>query len=271
VTLENQCPTFPPIPCRGDVRILAGPELREIASTKLQTDGRAAAIGFSPDGTSLALGSADGLLRVIDADTASTIDTAGERNINLSVTSVTYLTERLLVASHADGSLTLWQLDDESLSEVWRRDDLDASAVLRLDDDTLALGTRSGSTSIRSVDAIEQPLKTLPGHNEPIRTLHFDETSRRLVSSDRATVKLWDLDTGTTLFTIENAIAGRLSVGGKLLYTSTASDTDPPPAIWQIELDAIRRQGCEVAGRNLTEQEWATHLPTREPYHTTCP
>lgn len=274
VTLNQTCFAFPPFPCPSDVRLLTIPDLDEIATARLATNGTTAALAYSPSGNTLALGSADGIVMIIDPTTGAVVDRTGDFDTQLHVTSVTYLSEQVLVSSHANGSLTLWQLEDQGLTQIWQRDDLDAASVARLDDDTVIVGTRSGSISIRSIDHPAEPLQTLLGHNEPILRLYFDATSRRLASSDRASVKLWDLDTGTALLTIDDATNAELDVGGRLLHTSTplsASGTVQPPAIRQVDLETAKRQACELVGRNLTETEWETHLPTGEDYQTTCP
>jgi WD40 repeat protein len=38
---------------------------------------------------------------------------------------------------------------------------------------------------------------------------------------------------------------------------------------WDIDPDSWKRKACELAGRNLTAEEWATYLPG-EPYQRTC-
>jgi hypothetical protein len=40
---------------------------------------------------------------------------------------------------------------------------------------------------------------------------------------------------------------------------------------WELDPGRWREIACEVAGRNLTEAEWALYLPDGEPYRATCP
>jgi hypothetical protein len=40
--------------------------------------------------------------------------------------------------------------------------------------------------------------------------------------------------------------------------------------LWAVELDVLTEIACDVAGRNLTNEEWERYLGD-EPYHETCP
>ncbi len=55
--------------------------------------------------------------------------------------------------------------------------------------------------------------------------------------------------------------------GGRVGFLASNDD------IVALTLDVERLSGhaCDIAGRNLTEAEWAQHLPADEPYRLTCP
>ena len=40
--------------------------------------------------------------------------------------------------------------------------------------------------------------------------------------------------------------------------------------VWDYSPDAATRAACQAAGRDLTEEEWQTYLPEREPFEV-CP
>ncbi|MGI9607509.1 MAG: hypothetical protein ACR2P0_15370, partial [Acidimicrobiales bacterium] len=42
-------------------------------------------------------------------------------------------------------------------------------------------------------------------------------------------------------------------------------------AIWNYDLDSWPALACDIAGRNMTEREWADFGPQGEPYRVTCP
>ena len=54
---------------------------------------------------------------------------------------------------------------------------------------------------------------------------------------------------------------------GRTLYSASADGT---LRAWAVTPDAWRDEVCAVAGRNLTQAEWARYLPD-VPYEKTCP
>jgi hypothetical protein len=41
--------------------------------------------------------------------------------------------------------------------------------------------------------------------------------------------------------------------------------------IWDARVDDWRLRACEIANRQLTPQEWTTHVGEEVPYRTVCP
>ncbi|MGC9347730.1 MAG: WD40 repeat domain-containing protein [Anaerolineae bacterium] len=56
------------------------------------------------------------------------------------------------------------------------------------------------------------------------------------------------------------------SPDGKHLYSSS---TDGLLRRWDVDPDSWRGRACAIAGRNLTQAEWAQYMPN-EPYRVTC-
>ncbi len=80
---------------------------------------------------------------------------------------------------------------------------------------------------------------------------------------------LWNARTGTFL--------GSVPVTGQVALGFTGDDSTPVLAdfdgtiqTWNLHPDAWIRAACDIAGRDLTPQEWSTVLPGRPPEHV-CP
>jgi WD40 repeat protein len=93
------------------------------------------------------------------------------------------------------------------------------------------------------------------------------------VGADAAgNVLLWDVPTRST---IGNAVPG--PVAGRNAAASFTPDghsivvvSDTGAGwVWDVEPSDWLARACQVAGRNLTRQEWQEFLPDR-PYHATC-
>jgi WD40 repeat protein len=56
------------------------------------------------------------------------------------------------------------------------------------------------------------------------------------------------------------------SLDSRNLYSSS---TDGTIRRWDVDPNSWRERICDIAGRNLTQAEWAQYLPG-EPYQITC-
>jgi hypothetical protein len=41
--------------------------------------------------------------------------------------------------------------------------------------------------------------------------------------------------------------------------------------VWHFDLDHYRTMACQLAGRNMSQEEWKRYGPANTPYHATCP
>jgi WD40 repeat protein len=57
------------------------------------------------------------------------------------------------------------------------------------------------------------------------------------------------------------------SPDGKMLATGSGDGT---VVIWDIELASWRDRACQIANRNLTQDEWQGYIGGQEPYRATC-
>ena len=85
-------------------------------------------------------------------------------------------------------------------------------------------------------------------------------------------MRLWDAASLRLLSTA--AVPGRRDVGVSPTFTGarqvTIASYDGNLYQWDTDPDRTVAFACQMAGRNLTPDEWAAALPDR-PYEKTCP
>jgi hypothetical protein len=95
-----------------------------------------------------------------------------------------------------------------------------------------------------------------------------------MTRGSNATVRLYDLDTDTPIGgPIPIAIEGSWKFGSSLRPDGRqlAVPGTHGIALWNLDPAAWHTAACQLAGRNLTAQEWDQYLGGLAPYHTTCP
>ena len=99
----------------------------------------------------------------------------------------------------------------------------------------------------------------------------LDETNERVAATSPEVVKVWDLETGVPLgreLPYEGS-AGRVEFteDGSLLSVPTADRI----TLWNYDTDTWADIACEMAGRNLTQEEWDQLGPRTIERRATCP
>jgi WD40 repeat protein len=126
-------------------------------------------------------------------------------------------------------------------------------------DDNGAVGFQSGHSRhwITSPD---------PSHAYGGNLSAYSHDSSLFASSHNGQVGLWNARTGTFL--------GSVPFSGQVALGFTADDStlvlagfDGTLQTWNLRPDAWIRTACDIAGRDLTAQEWSTVLPGRKREH----
>lgn len=138
----------------------------------------------------------------------------------------------------------------------------------------LFVGSIGGELTLHDLDTLE-PVREFPGSRGFIREVESttDGSTIAVLGGDRV-VNLYDVGTGVHLgspLTIPddeiNEMAFSLD-GDTLAY---GGGIDRPLRIIDLDTDHWVDAACRLAGRNLTEEEWATNIGGLAPYRSTCP
>lgn len=133
------------------------------------------------------------------------------------------------------------------------------------------VGAASGRITRYDLDTL-RPLAGFPAARGGINSLQFSADGHLLLAtaSDQS-VSLYDVATGTRLGDpIPSAapfiIPGFLRPDGQALAVTVTDGV----AIWDLDPDRLVAAACRLAGRDLTDVEWATYLANLGPYRSTC-
>jgi WD40 repeat protein/class 3 adenylate cyclase/predicted Ser/Thr protein kinase/energy-coupling factor transporter ATP-binding protein EcfA2 len=192
----------------------------------------------------------------------------------------------------ATGSEERAQLWDVASQEPTGRpmnvvDDGFPSVAFSPDGKLLAAGGGSGIVRIWEVEAQRPAVPPLTGHSGFATGAAFDPTAQYLATTTIfGATRLWDpnsgLQYGGELVASARPPSDQVYLGdfpflplrnafspdGRLL---AVGGFDTLAMLWQVDLGTWRRRACQIAGRNLTGEEWQTYLPPGTPYRPTCP
>ena len=177
------------------------PTLKELNLITGHTDG-VRSVCFSPDGKTLASGSADNTVRLWAATTGQHLKTLiGHTE---GVESVCFSPDgKTLASGSADNMVRLWAATTgQHLKTLTGHTEWVASVCFSPDGKTLASG--SGDDTVRLWAATTgKPLKTLIGHTDYVSSVCFSPDGKTLASgSGDDTVRLWAATTGKLLKTL---------------------------------------------------------------------
>jgi serine/threonine protein kinase/DNA-binding SARP family transcriptional activator/WD40 repeat protein len=114
-------------------------------------------------------------------------------------------------------------------------------------------------------------LKDLSGARGLSNFLKFDDAGRTLLSrgSDN-TVSLIDVKTGQRLGD-ELVVDGRVALSNDGQILAVSNGLQGGVSLWDLRPERLAAAACELAGRNLTRNEWNSYLQELGPYRATCP
>jgi geranylgeranyl transferase type-2 subunit beta len=209
----------PADPLPADPHLLSWGHLMPVVKTRehapalgLKLPGWVASVAFSPDGRSLAAGSADRTARVFDAATGQVRGTLGGHDD--SVAAVAFHPDgKLLATGGYDRTAAIWDLDSAALRhKLTGHCGVVTSVAFSPDRTTLATASVDGTIKLWDV-ATGRLQATVAGHQSWVNALAFRSDGRWLVSgSSDGTVRVWSGATGELLQTVPATAAEVRSV-----------------------------------------------------------
>lgn len=175
----------------------------------------------------------------------------------------------VLVSSDPVGTVRLW---DVAQNKENRRISTGQGEVLdvAISPDGALIATAGADRNVKVWDMQGTLVATLAEHTAPVRVLAFSPDSRALASAgEDRTIIVWDLAT-------HNATAALTGHRGRvqgLAFTAErdliSGGDDSRIIRWSLDPVPAADRICAELGRDLTPQEWATHIRAA-PYRTIC-
>ena len=225
------------------------------------------AVGFSPDGTTLATASSDAGLVFWDAATGDNRE--GPRT-RWGASDVAFSADGTKIASGSDAAKAeVWDVATGASIATFEGTPAD-SVALSPDGHFLAVGGDARVVRIWDIRT-RRLLHELDQGGNGAFTLEFSPDGRTLaISGFEPAASLWDVATGTQIG--PQLIAGDrrtmidLSADGRQLLEVHANGQ---AAVWDVDPESWKRRACDLANRQLSREEWAEFLPGRR-YEPAC-
>jgi WD40 repeat protein/DNA-binding SARP family transcriptional activator len=241
-------------------------------------------LAFSPDGEILASGDFSGNINLWDVATGKPIHSPIQAHDGWALSLAFGPDGRLLASGGTDGIIRLWQVTRRNAGEpvdvkevvepVAAHSNWVTSLAFDTQGKTLVSSSSDGAIGIWNPMTLEPVGRPLTGHKTQVWSVAFDhgDEDRTIVSlGGEGSVIRWDLASreplGPPLITGGESESMALSPDGRTLYLGSFDET---ASIWRLDKRPWPERACQLANRNLTEDEWRQHLAT-EPYAKTCP
>lgn len=245
-------------------------------------DSDVVSLAYLHDGRSLLANDADGRILIVDAETlrprGEPLDVLGPFVLgNCCATSIGDGSTAMVHEWFADGASTHWRLLDVGDGEVLSEGDVNLfvqASVASPDGSTVAVAGDTGEIVTIDVSTGDEERRST-GLGATVLWLDYSDDGELLVSgAEDGGVSLWDATTLDLLGTVFAPHRGEpVPVGAHFIgdtHDVTIATYDGRVYRWDTDLDRTLDFACQMAGRNLTEGEWAEFLPA-QPYREVCP
>jgi len=237
----------------------------------------AATATFTADGSWIVVGDQDASIRAVDADTLSTVGEPVSLNLPLNeLVSAGQGTGVVATIVPDDTTQPYYVEIDPATGRVTKSplsgEDRLAFAAASPDGDRLAIalnGGRAGLVDLQAGRWLQEPTKA---HDVTLRVAFNSDGTRFVTSGLDGRVVLWDGLTGRHLAAVQ-PLGPEFETGVAFLpdgHTVTIAASNGQMFRWDTDPEAWLGYACQVAGRNLSDEEWRSVFGS-EPYRETCP
>jgi len=177
----------------------------------------------------------------------------------------------------AEGTSSHWRVLDVGNGEVLSEGNVDLeifTSVASPDAETVAVAGRTGEIATIDVATGDQ-MRGSTSLGAEVWWLHYSDDGERLVSGAAdGGVSLWDASSLDLLGTVypphrgEGVPSGAQFIGDS--HDVVIASLDGRVFTWRTSFNRTVDFACQMAGRNLTEEEWEKFLPA-QPYQIVCP
>ena len=200
-------------------------------------------VSYSPDGTLLASGASDGIVKLWDIAKRQTIATL-EGHI------VSYSSDGTLLASATSATIKLWDITTrENIATLTGHADTVNCIAFSPDGTLLASGAMGGIVKLWDI-AKRQTIATLIVDTWLVSSVAFSPDGKFLVSGASHEVQLWDVETHQNIFSFEARTGGRMSLAfspsGKTLAYISLSDVRLWDVATKTDIATLRGRGSNL-------------------------
>jgi WD40 repeat protein len=151
--------------------------------------------------------------------------------------------------------------------------------VFSPDGRTLFTGTYDGDLYVWDIGGsnILEPIGLpISAHSRSLESIaiHHEESILAIGSSDN-TISLWDISDPAHPVRFAEPFSSHTNSVERVIFSPTGerliSSSTTEIIYWNLDIGGLNDRACQVAGRNMTEDEWSQFLPPDVGYQVICP